>query len=329
MSKIPIEPETSIDRIGALEERLTNLIERDNRLDELSDKISVLADQTDAVSKRLAKLETPFWKRPTMVGGATAVLGLVVGYVLFPFIASDPALPKFVHQHFLHTDRAIAGTLGPRVTQAVKENSDDPALQVGLRALINEHLDSDKEAEALLAQTVRDKQENLYHGSKHFFAREITTKSLGCLVSYDAYLREKLFWDVAPSELDKLCDDEREDVEPLAIRVFETTSLVIPFAASANDTVEVRVVVQSTTDDGQDTVLLDASKYVLLTVDQGDDEIAFDATRRIPGTSTAMLNMSGPDRLRNVSLSLNDKGYEKMNSGNPLSLSAVVTVRKE
>lgn len=271
-----------------------------------------------ALETRVSEIRAPAKLRHTAIGGALAVAVGAVTYVLLPFVQDDPALPRFVHQRFLHTDRALVSTLGVDAADAMVRLEDEPPLRVGLRTVIETHLTGSSEEAAYLSEVVRGRQENFYHASKFFRRRDIELR-LGCLAARDRFIRDRLLPDLTAQEAADWCDGQ---VEPLVVHAPDEPAFVLPFMASGDDDVTLHVEVSD--------ALREAGfrPHRLVEVSLGDEPVPLPRTGPVLNRVEVDLPVSGQRGIHYATVALTEKGFEKLNAGEVIGVSAVVQVRR-
>ena len=278
-----------------------------------------LAPRLAALEARVNGLQAPTGRCQTAIGGAAAVAIGAVAYVLLPFMQDDPALPRFVHQRFLHTDRALVSTLGAEAADAMARLKDEPPLWVGLRTVIETHLTGSSDEAAYLSEVVRGRQENLYHASKFFRRRDIELR-LGCLAARDRFIRDRLLPNLTAEEAAAWCDAR---VEPLVVHAPDEPAFVLPFMASGDDDVTLYVEVSD--------ALREAGfrPHRFVEVSLGEEPVLLPRTGPILNRVEVDLPVEGERGIRYATLALSEKGFERLNAGEVIGVSAVVQVRRE
>lgn len=305
--------------------------EDDARFEALDKRLAAL--EAVGADGRLNTLETPFWKRKTVLGGAIVVALALFGYIVEPFIEHDPALPRFLHTRMFHTDRAIASTLGPAVIDAMQKNENRPPLEIGLASVLQEELRDDPSG--IVEQTVRAKQQDRFHANQWFLTRQINVDRPICLLRGDIAFASLFLDGLSDTQrlyLDKYCSDS---LHRPGLSLSPETALVVPFTAKAGDLVSVRIEGRKISVLGSGAEAASANEPVrprlYFNVYLGDQPVAFPGTVDTAMAETIDISdrIAGAEGLRNVTVQASDAAEDLMGKGVPIGLSVIVEVRRE
>ncbi len=282
------------------------LMELDKRLDAVEGRISTVEGAVSSAKK-------PWFRRGGFLGSAAGVL-IVIGGWLSGLWMDEPEIPRIVHSNLLLSDRALALTLA--------RGRGDPdrvsPLNTEIHEQVKAHLQNDEATKTYLFDIAAAQGVLTYSGSHTYLKHYVPFGSVACLMLSDPDMRDLLLAssDAAPRAVrdkTRACTTAQSATAGRTIGFSDFSPLVVPFQASAGDTVEISVRVLAQRPDPAGFVEYSKGHELFEAVLFPDTPITFDPPVHTNIVQAKVDVPQGRDR-HQIAVYLNEAGEEKVDS---------------